>query len=290
MRLHSVFLLTVLAGCGNSAMRGTGHDGMLNLDNDGGDGQVGCGGAGAGCYTVYAHSDHVLYLVDLSARNLVEVGPFHAPTVGSGEDVITDLAVSPDNGIYGISNTNLYTVDATDGHVTLVGPVTACGQSAVAMTFDNQGKLYAADFKGAFCGIDLTTNPPKVTNIGTLGNGLAISGDLVAVGDGTMYGTAYRLSDASNTGTQKNNLLVKIDPSSGLATQTIGSTGFGKLFGVAFALGQVFGFTHDQTGDVVTIDPKTGKGTLYNSFNDPSTGMGISFAGAAVNSKVSPIM
>ena len=53
--------------------------------------------------------------------------------------------------------------------------------------------------------------------------------------------------------------------------------------------GQVFGFTHDGSGDVVTIDPKTGKGTLFNSFKDPSTNMGISFAGAGVNPMVSPI-
>src|SRR5262249_27539074 len=106
--------------------------------------------------------------------------------------------------------------------------------------------------------------------------------------DGTMYGTAYDLSDASGKGTQANNVLVKIDPATGAILDRVGPTGYPKLFGTAFALGQVFGFTHDGTGDVITIDPKTGAGTLYKTFHDPSTGKGISFAGAGVNANVSP--
>jgi hypothetical protein len=103
-----------------------------------------------------------------------------------------------------------------------------------------------------------------------------------------MYGTAYRLSDPSGKGTQVNNLLVKINAATGQVSTVVGQTGYPKLFGVAYALGQVFGFTHDNSGDVITIDPKSGVGTLYNSFSDPSSGKGISFAGAGVNSMVSP--
>jgi hypothetical protein len=236
------------------------------------------------CYTVYAHGDHILYKIDLAAKTLVTVGPFNAPKIGGSEDVITDLAVSPGDVIYAISNTQLYTASATDGHVTVVGPVAACGMQAVAMTFGPDGTLYAGDYKGQFCTIDLATNPPKVVPVAKLSGGLALAGDLVAVGNGTIYGTAYRLSDAS---TMDNNLLVTINPASAAAT-VIGSTGSKNLYGVSYALGQVFGFTHDKSGDVVTINPATGKGTLYNSFMDPSTGMGISFAGAGVNSMVNP--
>jgi hypothetical protein len=244
--------------------------------------QSGCGGMN-GCYTVYAHSDTVLYSIDLSTKTLVKVGDFNAPK----GDVITDLAVAPDGTLYVISHTTLYTASATDGHVTSVGPITSCGMEGVAFTSTPDGSLYAGDYKGTFCKIDPSTSPPKVTTVGTLGGGLALSGDLVAVADGTMYGTAYKLSDASKTGTQLNNLLVKIDPSTGTATQQLGSTGYPELFGVSYALGQVFGFTHDGTGDVLTIDPMTGHGTLFNTFTDPSSGKGISFAGAGVNSMVS---
>jgi hypothetical protein len=121
-----------------------------------------------------------------------------------------------------------------------------------------------------------------------LGQGLTIAGDIVAVGDNTMYGTAQRIADGNNSGSALNNILVKINPSTGSVSTVVGMTGFPKMFGIAYALGQVFGFTHDGSGHVVTIDPKTGAGTLYNTFTDPSTGMGISFAGAGVNSMVSP--
>src|SRR5437660_297045 len=42
--------------------------------------QQGCGEL-QGCYTVYAHSDHVLYDIDLPNKMLVQVGPFKAPLV-----------------------------------------------------------------------------------------------------------------------------------------------------------------------------------------------------------------
>jgi hypothetical protein len=252
-------------------------------------GDLAAGGCGSGaCYTVYAHADHVLYSIDLGTKTLVTVGPFHAPMTNGSEDVITDLAVAPSGTIYVISKSALYTADPSDGHVTLVGPVTTCGMDNVALTTTPNGNLYVADFKGSFCKIDLSTTPPTVTTIGQIGGGLAISGDLVAVADGTVYGTAYKLADQPGQGSNTNNLLIKIDPSTGHSTQTVGSTGSPKLFGVAFSGGQVFGFTHDGTGNVVTIDPTTGVGSHYNTFTDAS-GHGISFAGAGVNSMVSPI-
>jgi hypothetical protein len=245
------------------------------------------------CYPVYAHSDHVLYRLDLTTKSIAPVGPFNAPMVNGVEDVMTDLAVAPAGTIYTISRTNLYTADPNDGHVTLVGPVTACGQSAVALTFDASGKLFAADFQGAFCAIDLTTSPPTVSALGTLGQGLAIAGDLVAVSDGTMYGTAYKLADGANGPSALDNYLVTIDPTNGSVTRVVGQSGFPKLLGIAYdaasTQGRVIGFTHDGSGRVTTIDPTTGVGTLFGTFNDPTTSMPIMFAGAGVNAMVPPM-
>jgi hypothetical protein len=290
MMRAALCLALLVAGC-TAGRGGTPADGSAgdraNLTNgDGSSAQPGCSGAEfVGCYTVYAHANHVLYHVDLAKKMLITVGPFNAPKVGGAEDVITDLAVAPDDTVYVVSKTNLYTADPKDGHVTLVGPVTACGSDNVALTTTPDGNLYAGDFQGAFCKIDLSAHPPKVTQIGTIGGGLALSGDMVAVADGTVYGTAYKLADAT---TQKDNLLIKIDPATGKGTQVLGATGFPDLFGVAFSMGQVFAFTHDGSGTVVTIDPKTGVGTPYNTFKDPTTGQGIAFAGAGVNSMVAP--
>ncbi len=291
---------------------GSGGSGGTNGGGDlggvgGGGGSGGSGGSGGGfvpgdagvTFTVYAHSNDTLYTVDIANKALVKIGPFNAPTVGTGKtagpDVIQDLAVTPDNTIYVISKTTLYTADPKDGHVTVVGGsanvglLGACGMDNVALTTTPDGKLYSADYQtGSFCEIDPTKSPPGVTKIGTLGSNLAISGDIVGLGDGSIYGTAYNLSDPSTSGTSINNVLVKLDPTTGSMQMNLGATGFPKLFGVALANDQFFGFTHDGSGDVITIDPKTGKGTLFNTFTDPMTGKGIPFAGAGVSSLVPP--
>jgi len=295
-----LLMLAIAGGCSSAPRHGSGLDGFLGGDNPdlavavtaGGDmAQEGCSGLN-NCFAVYAHSDHVLYYIDLQQKTLIEVGPFHAPLVPSGskmvEDTITDLAVAPDGTIYVVSKSELYKADAMTGQVSSVGAIGVCGADNIALSFTPDGSLYVGDHQGAFCKIDLAVNPPAVTTIGSIGGGMALSGDIVTVADGTMYGTAYKLSDSSSSGTQINNLLVKINPATGTA-QVVGSTGFPKLFGVAYALGQVFAFTHDGSGQVVTIDPKTGKGTTYNTFTDPATGMGIAFAGAGVSSLVPAI-
>ncbi len=271
-------------GTGGGGTGGTGGGGGTGGTGGGGGGvQNGCGGQ-SGCYTVYAHSDTVLYSIDLMAKTLVTVGPFNAPM----NDVITDLAVGPDNTIYVVSKTNIYTASPVDGHVTLLGAISTCGSDNVAMSLTPDGKLLLGDFKGQICSVDITTNPPTVTQLGMMGSGMALSGDMVAVADGTIYGTAYLISDGNTKGTGLNNVLVKLDPTTGQMQSQVGATGFPKLFGVAYDNGVVFGFTHDGSGDVITIDPMTGKGTLFNTFNDPTTGKGIPFAGAGVNSMVQP--
>jgi hypothetical protein len=291
--------LLAVAGCGVNITHGAMGDGGGGVSGGGGGGAGGGGvgggagggggGGGNGVFTIYAHSNTVLYKIDLPTKSIITIGNFNAPKVGSNPDVLQDLAVAPDNTIYVISPSMLYTADPNDGHVTAVGSVSACGMDNVALTTTSDGKLFAADYKGAFCRIDIATSPPTVTQVGTIGGGMAISGDIVGIGDGSVYGTAYKLSDSSTTGTSINNVLVKINPATGTMQTMLGATGYPKLFGVAYDDGKVFGFTHDGSGDVITIDPATGVGTLFNTFVDPGTGMGISFSGAGVNSTVSPI-
>jgi hypothetical protein len=273
----SVAIAVVLAACGpGSRSGGNGTDA-----NHGGDGNSG-GGDGSGgnpqSYQVYAHSDTVLYTIDLSTQALVTVGNFNAPM----NDVITDLAVAPDQTIYVISETALYTASASDGHVTKVGSLSACGQKGVALTTTSDGRLWVGDFMGAICQIDISTSTPTVKPAVTMSNNMALSGDMVGIGNGTVFGSAYKLSDSQ---TQNDNILVTVDVTTGAVTQ-LGATGYPKLFGVSFAQNQVFGFTHDGSGRVVTIDTTSGQGTMFGTFMDPSTNKGISFAGAGVNSLV----
>jgi hypothetical protein len=280
--MRTLALTLLIAACGPSRD----HNG--SVDAPGGSDATttsdaiddGCGGI-PNCYSVYAHSDTTLYVVDLAAKTLTTVGPFNAP----GGDVITDLAVAPDGTIWVNSETALYTASGTDGHVTLKGSLSACGSRGVALTFTPAGLLYTGDFKGAICQIDITGAAPVVGAPTMLQNNMALSGDLVAVGDGTVFGTVYNLGDAANKGTQLSNVLAKIDLTTGAVTQ-LGATGFPKLFGTSFAHGKVMGFSHDGSGDVVELDPAAGTGVLYATFTDPATQKGIAFAGAGVNALI----
>jgi hypothetical protein len=135
---------------------------------------------------------------------------------------------------------------------------------------------------GAICQIDVSGATPVVRPPVMMQGGFALSGDMVGIDNGTVFGSAYKLTDAA---TQTNNVLVKVDVTTGAVTQ-VGSTGYPKLFGVAFQENKVFGFTHDGTGRVITIDTTSGHGAMFGTFMDQSTHHGISFAGAGVNSLI----
>jgi hypothetical protein len=265
--MKTILALTFLVACGPSDRGGS--DANMHGSGSG-------SGSGNGSYLVYAHSDTVLYTIDLGAKTLVTVGNFNAPN----SDVITDLAVAPNGTIYVISETALYTASSANGSVTKVGSLSACGQRGVALTTTDDGRIFMGDYMGAICQIDISGATPVVKAPVMMQGGYALSGDMVGIGNGMVFGSAYKLSDSS---TQNDNILVTVDVSTGAVTQ-LGATGYPKLFGVAFQQNQVFGFTHDGTGRVVTIDTSTGQGTMFGTFMD--AGKGISFAGAGVSSLV----
>lgn len=273
-------LCAVVGACGPGAGSGAGGGGPDASSQAGPDG-AGGGGAGSGSdgssgYVVYAHSNTTLYSVDLASKSLVTVGSFQTP------DVITDLAVAPSGTIYVISEHNLFTASPTDGHVTKIGSLATCGMQGVALTTTNDGRIWIGDYMGAICELDISQATPVVKPPIMLSDGYALAGDLTGIGDGTVFGTAYKLADST---TEHDNILVKVDLSTGTVTP-VGATGFPRLYGTAFQQDKVFGFSHDGSGRVVTIDLTTGVGTLFGTFVDPATSMGIAFAGAGVNSLI----
>jgi len=254
-RISSLATLLVLVG---ATACGTGSGGAgTEVDANGGGGPDTGSGGGSGSgenagYLIYAHSNNVLYTIDLATKALITIGDFNTTST------ITDLAVAPNGTIYVVSYSALFTADPVDGHVTKVGSLSTCGQQGVALTTTSDGRLWVGDYMGAICQIDISGATPVVKPPVTIQGGLALSGDMVGIGDGTVFGSAYRLADST---TQTNNLLVTVDVTTGAVTQ-IGQTGFPRLYGVAFQQDKVFGFTHDGTGLVVTIDTSTGHGTM----------------------------
>jgi hypothetical protein len=219
---------------------------------------------GTGSYdppkVMYAHSGSELFRIDPTTLEVTLVGSFNpnAPHM-------TDLAVTPDGQVYALSNNNLYRVDPQTAKVTWVAQVP--GTLNVAMTFDIDGSLLAADKEGGFKRVDPTTG--QITEVGSYGSGLGSSGDLVALADGSLY-------DVNDVGTAKsNNTLVKVDPATGAAV-TVGAIGFRMVWGLSFWGGTLYGFT--RSGEFIAIEPATGEGTLIHTFPNE-------FWGAAVTPK-----
>jgi len=210
--------------------------------------------------TMYSHSGDTLFRIDPEQLNVVTVGAFwpNAPHM-------TDLAVTPDGRLYAISNNNLFEVDGITAEVTWVAKVP--GQINVALTFDKDGTLLAADKSGGVRRIDPQSG--QVTEIGVYGDGMGSSGDLVGLSDGRLY-------DVNDVGSAKsNNELIIVSPVSGQATR-VGSIGFRMVWGLSFWGGTLYGFT--RNGDFLSIDPASGQGTLIH-------GYAHEFWGAAVTPK-----
>lgn len=262
-RAVGVFALVTAAACGPSDRTSetvSGADG--GSSDDDGDG-VHADARRPQAAEMYVHSKDTLYVVDDQNFDLVPVGPLGMPD-GEG---LTDLAVTPDGSLYGISGKSLYEVSPITGAVTHIGMVP--GELNVGLTFLPDGTLLATDKTGGVRRVDPADG--SIVEVGAFGEPYATAGDLVAVADGTMYA----ISDQGPNGTEEDsNLLLVVDPENGEAVDAIGQIGYGRVFGCAYAGGKIYAFT--DTGDIIEIDRNTGSGSLKRSFGD------MSFWGAAV--------
>jgi len=214
--------------------------------------------------TVFVHTSDALYTLNDSTFDLVHVGDFGA------DESITDLAITPDGRLFGISAESLYQVDPTTAAATFVAAVP--GVLNVGLTFLPNGQLLATDKQGGVR--EISPDSGAVTEIGKFGSGYGTAGDLVAVADGTMYA----IGEYQDESPGDSDLLLTVDTGNGVA-DFVGSIGYGDVFGTAYANGRIYAFT--STGQIIEIDPTTGSGQLVKSYPD------ISFWGAAVTPLVS---
>jgi hypothetical protein len=195
--------------------------------------------------TIWANSDDTLYRVDPSSLTTTRVGGFAI------SDQMTDVAVTPDGRLYGVSFTSLYSINKVTGAATFIASVPGNGNNS--LTFLASGDLLAADGGGNLKRIDPSTG--QVTPIGSYGDGLASAGDLVGVKSGVMYGTSSTTPGGGSA--SSNNHLIRVDPTTGVATD-VGPTGFADVWGLAYSGAHVIGFT--TSGAIIRIDPQTGAG------------------------------
>lgn len=207
--------------------------------------------------TMFSHSGDTLFRIDPKLLKVEEVGQFwpNAPHM-------TDLAVTPDGQLYALSTNNLYRVNGITAEVSWVAKVP--GLTNVALTFDKDGSLLAADKSGGFRRIDPASG--QVTEIGSYGANLGSSGDLVGLKDGRLY-------DVNDVGAANyDNELILVDPQTGTASP-VGKIGFRMVWGLSFWGGTLYGFT--RKGEFISIDPQTGQGSLIQSTSQEFWGAAV---------------
>ncbi|HEY3447491.1 MAG TPA: MopE-related protein [Myxococcales bacterium] len=209
--------------------------------------------------TIWAHSSSTLFQVDPATFATTAVGNF-------GIEDMTDLAVTPDGILYGVSFTALYRVDKATGKASYIAPLT--GTANNGLTFLPDGTLLASDSAGTVKRINPSNG--TVTDIGSFGNGLSSSGDLVAV-QGVMYGISS--TSAGGSDATGDNVLLRVDTATGAATP-VGPIGFGNVWGLAYVSGRVVAFT--SGGQIIEVDPQSGKGTELSKKNEAWWGAGMS--------------
>ena len=98
--------------------------------------------------SMFVHSDTTLYAVDDQNFDLIHIGEF-----GLGEeDLITDLAVTPDGEVYAISSDNVFAIDSETGEASLTTEFD--GGLNVGMTFLDSGELLVAEKDGTVRRVD----------------------------------------------------------------------------------------------------------------------------------------
>jgi streptogramin lyase len=195
-------------------------------------------------------ADPVLYVDDANGvLGKVDVATGGVTIIGSTAQALTDIAFDPTGGLWGLTSTDLYRINATTGAATLVGAHGINGGNA--LVFGADGTLYAAGSN--------TTNLYQLntaTGAGTdLGNiGYTSSGDL-AFNGGRLYLTASSFAS---------DYLVSINLAAGTLGIIVGPIGYQQVFGLATASsGTLYGVSGTQ---VISIDTTTGAGTFVSNY------------------------
>jgi DNA-binding beta-propeller fold protein YncE len=186
---------------------------------------------------VFGHSENTLYRVNTDTREVTSIGYFQGCTH------VADIAIDESGAIYGSTGTELFLIETNTARCTRI----AQGKFPNSLSFVPVGTLDAAGetlvgFQGGdYVKIDRKSG--AVTKVGSLGNGLVSSGDVVSAKGGKTYVTVK--------GKDCDDCLVEIDPKTGSLTKNLGPLGFTDAFGLAFWAGDVYAFT--QAGEVLLV-------------------------------------
>ncbi|MBA4178079.1 MAG: hypothetical protein C0505_16205 [Leptothrix sp. (in: Bacteria)] len=194
-----------------------------------------------------AHAGPVLWLSTGGPNQLatVDVATGATTVVGNTNVFLTDIAFDPTGNLWGISFSDFYSVDKTNGNATLVGSLGSFAGTANALVFGADGTLYMA---GSSL-YKVNTSTGASTLVGAIG--FQSAGDLAFVG-----GDLFMAASSGQ--------LIDVDTTTG-AGAAIGPIGVASTFGLASADNITLYGMAGQT--VFTIDTTTGAAGAQVTFN-----------------------
>lgn len=183
---------------------------------------------------VFGHSGNVLYRMDADTKEVTTVGPF----VGCTASII-DIALDADSRMYGTAFGSLWSIDRTTAECTMI----ATGSYPTSLSFVPAGTVDPV--REALVGfvdeeyIRIDTETGEISSLGTLGDDLRSSGDLVSVIDGGSWLTVY------GPGCEATDCIIEIDPADGTVLHNYGALPYDQVFGLAFWAGSAYGFARN---------------------------------------------
>lgn len=214
---------------------------------------------------VYAHSGQILYRLDTTTLQPVQIGPF-----GLSSSSITDIAVDKNDRMLGITLNAIYTIDIGTGAATMLASLPV-GAGLTSLSFvpldlqnpDSAERLVAATDQGTVVEINQQTGATTpLGSYGTTAAGLIrSSGDIVAVAGFGIYATVTIGDDLTSP-----DYLAQINPQSWAATPLGVGTTYDRIFGVGFWRNKIYGFVDTgSSGAIVELDRNTGAATPVNT-------------------------
>jgi hypothetical protein len=188
----------------------------------------------------------IMHIHDGARLATLDVANGAVNIIGGFGTTITDIAFDPLGNLYGLSFTNLYSINKTSGATTLIGSHGISGGNA--LVFGANGTLY-----GAGNGTTNLFSISTATGAGTsLGSMRFRSGGDLAFNGGNFF--------LASSGSQ----LVKIDLGNLANSAAVGSFGVGNTFGIATGSDGILYSVADNT--VYKVNTATGAATSPVSF------------------------
>ena len=211
----------------------------------------GLAGIASGTTIYVGTSDAKLYSVDSDTFAATLIG---STTLGSASVALTDVAFDASGFLWGVSFNNFYSINKTNGTLSLVGSLEASKVNSLVFGY---GTMYAAGYDTGAYLYTIDTGSGKATSIGAMG--VSASGDLAFDAGGTLFLTAI--------GGGGNDQLVSLNTGDGSATVIGGGDlGFSRIYGLAYDNPTMYGVT--EGGLLLTVNTATGVASSLGQISD----------------------